>query len=687
MTTRDRYPLRPRAPEPPPPPVEPEPEAPPAATGRYVKLALLALLLTLVVWGGLKAWRLGQAARSLMALQGEAETLAQGGLAGLDADAVEDLLLRARADIVTLRDETRFTRPIAPHLGWVPRVGPLLVASPYLVDMADGGSEAAVLAVGSLKPMVPVVQREDFGTGSLGEVLPTLTAAAPALEEAGAALDRAAAARAELAGAIPSEQLPWRVRQLLELADRWLPIGQDGLRLAPHLPALLGANGPKRYLIMAQNEDELRATGGFITGAGIVSVENGRISDLAFRDSSDVDNFAARPYDAPPRPLQEFMGLDLFAFRDTNYWADFPTSAQKALDLYAYGLDVPPLDGAIAIDQEFLRLLVDATGPVPIPGSDANIDADNLLQVLRQARNIQEGQEVGEWVANRKAFLGGFAAAILTQIESDFGAIDPVKLITNMVGAAESRHLSIYMRDPDVAAALAATGWDGRLPSAPPGDFMMAVDTNVGYNKVNVHIERSYTFNVTLGPEPQASLMILYRHTGQAQSGEPCLQGVDEEFELALPYESLTDKCYWNYLRVYVPAGSVLRASSEHLVPGETILSGRTWQNAAEPVSEQPGLATWANFLMVPRASEETALFEYDLPAGVVQTEDGIEVYRLTVFKQPGTRPESLVIIATLPPGATLLSASHPAELDGDQIMIGTMLSTHAVITLRYRLP
>ena len=682
MTTPTRTPTRPPAPEP--PIVEPAEDTANGSTGRIIRLVLLLLLLACLLWAGLKVWRVAGAARSLLAVEGEARALAAGGLANVDADAAEALLLGVRADVVTLHDELGFVRPIAPYLGWVPRLGPTLVAAPHLLDMADGGTEAAVLAVGSLKPALATVQGGSLGLESLGELLPTLAAAGPALQEASVALDRTAAARTALAAAVPAEALPWRVQQLMQLSDEWLPLGQDGLRLAPHLPGLLGADGPRRYLIMAQNEDELRATGGFLTGAGVVTVENGRIADLRFRDSSDVDNIAAKPYDFPPQPLYDFMGLEIFVFRDANYWPDFPTSARKAMDLYAYGLDVPPLDGAIAIDQEFLRLLVEATGPVPIPDSDQAISADNLLQMLREARDIQEGQEVGEWVLNRKAFLGGFAAAIRAKVETDFGRIDLPTLARNMAAAADRRHLSIYLRDPDAAAALAATGWDGRLPTAPPGDFLMAVDTNVGYNKVNLLVERTLTYEVALGPQPTATLNLLYSHTGQPQD-EPCFQGVTQEFEQALTYLTLADKCYWNYLRVYAPGGSVLRASSSHSVPGETLLNGRTWDGAAQTVAEQPGLTTFANFMLLPRAAELSAMFEYQLPEGVTQVEDGTTVYRLTVFKQPGTRPELLMLLVALPPGVTLLDASLPTQMQDGRVVMSTTLETNLVVTLRYR--
>lgn len=653
--------------------------------GRLLRLGLLLGLLVLLAWAGLKAWRVTGAARSLLGVQAEAEVLLAGGLAGLDADAAEALVLGARADIVTLHDELGFLRPVAPHLGWVPRLGPLLVAAPHLLDMADAGSEAGALVVGGLKPLLPLVQSPAFGMAQLGEALPLIAGAAPQLEAAGPALDRYTAARAALAATVDEEGLPWRVRQLLQLSDEWLPAGRAGLRLLPHAPALLGMDGPRRYLIMAQNEDEIRPTGGFLTGAGVLVIENGQIAGLQFGDTYWINDWADKPYDFPPQPYYDYMGLEMLLFRDANYWPDFPTSAQKAMDLYAYGQSTPPFDGAIAIDQEFLRLLVDATGPIPVPGTDQTLNAGNLLQTLRQARDIQEGQKVWEWLSDRKAFLGGFAAAIMTKLETDFSSVDPVRLARNMTAAIDARHLTIYMRDPDLAEALAANGWDGRLPQSPPGDFLMAVDTNMGYNKVNLYVERALDYAVTLGAQPEAALSVYYRHTGP-DNGEPCRQGATEEFEQASAYLALADKCYWNFLRVYAPGGSELLDSSRHVVPGETLFSGRTWDGAAQTMREQPGLTTFANFLLVPRASETTAGFRYRLPAAVVEPAGDGALYRLTIFKQPGLRPEPLRLTVTLPDGAALLSATPaPSTIDGNHLTFETTLETNLTFSVRYR--
>jgi hypothetical protein len=676
-----------------PPPAEltpEEPQVPPAersTAARFARLLIVAGILTILVWAGLKTWRVYQATRSLLAVQEQAQLMMEGGLNDINPDDTEALVLGARADISTLQDELRFIRPIAPLFGWIPRVGPLVLAAPHLLDMADAGSEAGALAISGLKPALPILQQDDFSAARLGDLLPILTAATENLSEAEGAMERYSAARVGLSGVVAVDDLPWRVRQLIETSDELMPAAQGGLRLAPTLPAILGQDGPRRYLLLAQNEDEIRATGGFITGAGLLTIQNGQIIDLSVMDSNLVDNWREKPYDFPPQPFYDYMGLELFLFRDANFWPDFPTSAQKALELYEYGQDSPPLDGVIAIDQEFLRLLVEATGPVPVPGTNQTINANNLVRTLQEARNIQEGQEVGEWVSNRKSFLSGFASAILAKFETGVSSINPVKLAGNLGAAAETRHLSIYLRDPAAAVALAETGWDGALTTHPPGDFLMAIDTNMGYNKVNLFIERSisYELNLADGSSPRATTTLNYRHTGQPQS-EPCLQGVDEEFELASDYLSLADKCYWNYVRVYTPAGSQLIDSSRQVVPGETMFNGVSWDRTAETVEEHEGLTTFATFMLLPQSEEATITFEYELPGNIISTADGLHVYELKVNKQPGMQTEPLSISVKLPPGASLRDVSPAsAQVEGSVIVFRTDLDSNVVLTISYQ--
>jgi hypothetical protein len=205
-----------------------------------------------------------------------------------------------------------------------------------------------------------------------------------------------------------------------------------------------------------------------------------------------------------------------------------------------------------------MRLLVEATGPIPISGTNSTIRPGNVLDLVRDARGIQDGQAVGDWVENRKVFMQAFATAIQDKVQNDFGSLNPITLVRMLHQAIEERHLQIYMTDPDVAATLDKAEWNGRLPQAPPGDFLMVVDTNMGYNKSNVYIQRATNYRVFLqGATPRAELAVRYDHTGPAKD-EACYQGTKQEYEQSLPYLASAEKCYWNYLRIYSPAGSGL---------------------------------------------------------------------------------------------------------------------------------
>ena len=98
-----------------------------------------------------------------------------------------------------------------------------------------------------------------------------------------------------------------------------LKLADEGLSLATALPGALGATntGPKTYLLLAQNEDELRPTGGFITSAGKLVLQNGRVIGLEFEGvDNDVQEDWTRPYPAAPWQLQEYMNSPVLIFRD-----------------------------------------------------------------------------------------------------------------------------------------------------------------------------------------------------------------------------------------------------------------------------------------------------------------------------------------------------------------------------------
>ena len=221
---------------------------------RLFWLLILAGFLLIVAWLGLKGWRIYQAGQSLLAAQGEAEILLAGDPREADPEALDALLHRVRQDVVVLRDETAVFMPLTPYLGSVPELGPTLLVAPQLMAMADSGTETAVIAFRSLKPALVALQKPIApGVSRISQLVNIIAEAEADLGQASVSLDRFVAARNEIGA---TDALPWRLQTALTQLDGVLPLGQAALEAAPLLPELLGVNEPRRYLILAQNEDE-----------------------------------------------------------------------------------------------------------------------------------------------------------------------------------------------------------------------------------------------------------------------------------------------------------------------------------------------------------------------------------------------------------------------------------------------
>jgi hypothetical protein len=626
-----------------------------------ISLILLAL--------AVKIFSIARISQSLLSRRAEVTTLLDNGLAHADPVATEALVLDIRQDIISLKREAGPFVAAAPLFGWLPGIGPVLSNAPELMEIADAGSEAGAYAVQGLSPALSIMKSPNTtGQSRIPQLLAVIDAAEPELVRASLAIERLAEARANMTRV---EQLPGPIAGLIQRLDAELPMAQDVLQLSLVLPEIMGSEGRRTYLIMAQNEDELRATGGFISGAGLLIVENGRIASINFTDAYAIDAYykPGKPYDFPPQPFNDIMGMDLFLFRDSNFWPDFPVSAEKAMELYTYGQDIP-VDGVIAIDQQFVRLLLQGIGTVYVPELGLNVDAENVINEIR-AEWGPGNDESNAWVSERKAFMGPLSSAVQATLENNMAFLDPVNLLRQLQTAADQRHLQIFMRDPEVAAVLAKTGWDGSQTGRAGQDYLLVVDTSLGFNKVSAAIELATTYDIVLVDDNsgQATVTLNYQHIYPALSGQDsCTPGTT--YFQGIQYEDLINDCYWNYVRIYAPPGSQLIQATDHPLSADYLMSGRPWDGQAQVVTGEPSPFTiFANFLLIAQGQTATTNFTYQLPEGIVQREGGKNHYILEVHKQAGSRSQPLTITVTLPPQARFEKASPAAtSVEGQTI-------------------
>ncbi len=643
---------------------------------KWLGIGLLVLgVFFLVGWGIRLAWLGRSLWHDLAALEALAESPET-----LDPVVACDLLRDTRDHLVALNRQAGGLVQVGPSLGWLPVVGGDLAAAPHLLAVGDGLTEAGSLMCDAFGPALAAFGGDSSQGGMSPEELVRLLAdARPTIEQALVATRRARSAWAQ----VDVQTLSSRLARKVVLLDQGLPLLEAGLSAAHIAPDLLGTDGPRTYLALALNEDELRAGGGFISGVGEVRIQAGRLVTMTFRDSYAVDDFTL-PYPTPPEPIRRFMGITLWVFRDANWSPDFPSAMETAIPLYRpKPAESRPatIDGVIALDQRALQRLVGAIGPLDLGDAGEPVTGETILSYIRAVWNPEGGQTTGGWWSQRKSFMGTVARAAWARVEE--GDVDWVKLAQTLWELLEEKHVFVYLRHPEAASLLAAQGWDGSLrPDPVARDFLMVLDTNMGYNKVNARVEEALTYEVDLRRSPPvATLTLHYTHTGQLVG--PCQHAP----HYGAVYEDMMNRCYWDYIRVYVPDGSRLVDATHIPVPGDALLSGEDYAGDVSvwPAEEGPWVVFGVLGLVLP-SSTQTRQFTWTLPTDVVQWDGDTGRYVLRVQKQAGTAGHPLTVRIRLPEGSELTTATPaPQAMGTDQVTYRTRLRQDRVFVLRFR--
>jgi len=603
------------------------------------RLLLALSLLLLAIWLGQIGWR----AYQLVMLASQAEQLSQGGLASLEPARAQEMVHQLSGHLAGLDADLRLVYPLLRMGKALPGAGGLVGQVQPLIQYGAGLARAGDLSLTALAPLWSGSEPQANSAPAPERVYLALKDGESQFAQAAVALESATQARQELR----LELLPDQARALiLRLDQNWLTL-QAGIKLLPLAPGLMGDGRPVDYLLLAQNHDELRATGGFISAIGTLRMERGRILEFHIRDSSAVDDFS-RPYPPPPEPLQRFMLAGYWVARDANWSPDFPSAAQQVGALVELATD-QPTQGVIAFDQTAVAGLLAATGPVSLPDISEPVSSANVAGYMQQAWAPAPGKEMAgeEWL-ERKDFMGVLGKAMLEKL-TQFD--DPGALLSfgkTALELLETGHLLVYLSQPGAQELLENAGLAHRLL---PGDadYLQLVESNLGFNKANALITRSIEYQVDLSnPEaPAARLSVSFTHGGDRQ-----VACVHQSIYDVTTYAEFIQRCYWNYWRVYLPAGSALREAQVKAVPGDQLLGGQPWPAAVESYPGEMGTQVFAGMLVLPVGEQETIRLAYDLPPQVVSRDgNGNLHYRLRLQKQAGTGLTRFQIQVRLAPG------------------------------------
>lgn len=296
---------------------------------------------------------------------------------------------------------------------------------------------------------------------------------------------------------------------------------------------ILGHNYKRRYLILFQNNNELRATGGFIGSLAMVDIQAGNIEkiDIPGGGSYDFQGSLTKLVQAPD-PLQLINSR--WELQDSNWFFDFPTSAKK-IQWFFEDASKTSVDGIIAINADLMTKILSHTEPISMPQYNKTITADNFLRETQLAVEYEYDKQ-----ANKpKQFIADLTPILLEQIFNP-EKTDLLGIIGELQTGLKQKNIQVYFNNENIQSQMASLGWAGEIKN-PPLDYLAIVNTNIAGGKTDSFIKQNIEHTVQINDQGTVygRIEITRQHNGD-------------------PNDIFSGVRNVNYLRVYVPQGATL---------------------------------------------------------------------------------------------------------------------------------
>ena len=389
--------------------------------------------------------------------------------------------------------------------------------------------------------------------------------------------------------------------------DKVQEIIPDAKILLSIAPDVLGHPKEKKYLILFQNDKELRGTGGFITSYAIAKFKSGELVDIKKEDIYNLDKRFLSPEPAP-EPLRKYLLLSRYPIRDTNLSPDYLVSAQKFESFYNTIAGVEKVDGIIALDTEFVRSLIEFTGPIKVESLGETFSAEDNEYGISDVVYKMElyAQKVFKGRPDRKSFIGDLMEEIIDKVlntpPDKFEALFKI-----LVDEANEKHIQFYLHNKEAQYLIEKVNFGGRIKEY-DGDYLTVNNSNFAGLKANFFITQKIEQDIITSEDGTITKKVTITLTNPSDQLVGWL-----------------NSNYRNWMRVYIPEGS-------KLISEETERDFKEAKDLNKTVFE--------SFSVTSPLTSSTTIFTYELPFKVKPGEE----YKLLIQKQAGTGSTEMII-------------------------------------------
>jgi len=327
---------------------------------------------------------------------------------------------------------------------------------------------------------------------------------------------------------------------------------KNGQPILSKISWLLGKDSPRKYLMIFQNDGELRPSGGFWTAYSTLVVKNGKVTPGNASNIYDLDDKIASKIPAPRLIKSYHINVPYLNLRDSNLSPDFPTDAKIFLDKYTKATgSKDKFDAVIAIDTNIMVDMVKILGKLDTRVGTFTSEPDkrcygcpsiiyDLEWIAGRPRNYIE--------KNRKDFMNPLMSSLLANaMGSEKTKVAP--LVETVLKNINQKHIIIYFPDEEMQKIGNLANITGKIVDIEKNiDYFHLNDANFASAKSNIFITQKIKHDITIKDSiVEHKISVTYTNPAPAsncnlEKGDLCLNAAR----------------YRDLFRFYVPINSKL---------------------------------------------------------------------------------------------------------------------------------